>query len=35
MSMYSVLGLPNYATLAEVKQQFKRLALELHPDKTN
>lgn len=35
MSMYGVLQLPNYATMAEIKQSFKKLALELHPDKTN
>lgn len=35
MSMYGVLKLQNYATMAEIKQSFKKLALELHPDKTN
>lgn len=32
---YRVLGLRSSATTAEVKSQFRKLALQFHPDKTN
>lgn len=35
MDPYKVLGLGLSATAAEVKSQFRKLALQFHPDKTN
>ncbi|MDX5320214.1 MAG: DnaJ domain-containing protein, partial [Bacteroidota bacterium] len=32
-NFYSILGLPDYASLEEVRQAFKKLALRYHPDK--
>jgi len=32
-SFYSVLNLPDYSSLEEVKKAFKKLALLTHPDK--
>jgi len=34
-SLYLVLGLENTATPDEIKKTYRRLALQLHPDKTN
>lgn len=32
-TLYDILGLPRYASLAEVKSAFKQLAVKYHPDK--
>ncbi len=32
---YEILEVPKTATEAEIKKQYKRLALQLHPDKNN
>lgn len=33
VNLYEVLGLPNFASSAEVKSAFKRLAFQYHPDR--
>jgi curved DNA-binding protein CbpA len=32
---YQVFGLPRTATAEEIKKQYKKLAIERHPDKNN
>lgn len=32
-NLYEIMGLPRYASLGEVKATFRRLAVQLHPDK--
>jgi curved DNA-binding protein CbpA len=32
-SYYSVLGIPNFSSLEDIKKAFKSLALQTHPDK--
>jgi DnaJ-class molecular chaperone len=32
-SFYSVLNLPDYSSLEDVKKAFKKMALATHPDK--
>jgi DnaJ-class molecular chaperone len=32
-SFYSVLNLPDYSSLEDIKKAFKKLALTTHPDK--
>lgn len=33
VNLYEALGLPNFASIAEVKAAFKKLALQYHPDR--
>ncbi|MCS7019927.1 MAG: DnaJ domain-containing protein [Cytophagales bacterium] len=33
VNLYEVLGLPNFASAAEIKSAFKRLAFQYHPDR--
>ena len=35
MSHYKVLGIRSNASIAEIKQAYRLLALQLHPDLTN